>query len=133
MDDFSKVLGTYSDMKSIAMFALGKHRKSLPTNRQDEFVSLTSGFIARTFSDYRLKFKAESLTVLDCRSGIIHSKLDALGVSRTHPVLWRLTGQKIVDMNIQNLWLSQLLRTNFDSVMSKSNGQIGALFAHLKK
>jgi len=130
--DFSRVLGSYSNMKSIALFALGKHQNSQPPGRLQEFVGLTSGFIARTFNDYRLKFKAESLTVLDCRAGVIHTKLDALGNSRTHPVLWRLTGGKIVDMNIQNIWLSQLLRTKFNEVLSKSNGQIDALFDQLK-
>ncbi|NNE24409.1 MAG: ABC transporter substrate-binding protein [Rhizobiales bacterium] len=130
---FAKALETYADMNAIALFAIGKHRKALPAPRQQEFVALTTKFVSRTFNDYRLKFRAQSLTVTRCNGDKIIGNLEFLGGKPPQPVTWRMNGGRIADINIQNVWLGQLLRKNFETVMAKSNGDIDALFTHMKK
>ncbi len=129
---FANAMKTYADMRAIALFALGKHRKKLPAARQGEFVEQTTQFVAETFKDYRLKFRADSLRIMDCRGKMIHSRLEFLGAKPAQKVIWRMKGKRISDVNIQNAWLGQLLRTHYDAVMSKSGGDINALFRELK-
>ncbi len=130
---FSTALGTHADMKSIAVFALGKYRKHVLDTELEAFVSLTQTYVARTFNDYRLKFKAQRLDVSDCRGGLVHSKLEPLGNARVQPVQWRVAKGKVIDVNVQNIWLGQLLRSKFSDVLGKSGGDIQALYTHLKK
>ena len=130
---FSTALGNHADMRSIAVFALGKYRKHVSDAELATFVSLTQTYVARTFNDYRLKFKAQRIDVSDCRGGVIHSKLEPLGNARVQPVQWRVAKGKVVDVNVQNIWLGQLLRSKFLDVLGKSGGEIQALYTHLKK
>ena len=46
-------------------------------------------------------------------------------------VTWKISGNKVTDVHVQNVWLGQLLRSNFAAVIQKGGGSIDALFAHL--
>ncbi len=129
---FAGALRTYANMDAITMFALGKYRSKLPSSKRRQLVSLTTSFISRTFNDYRLKFKARSMEVRDCRRGRVTTMFKFLGVQGKQPVIWRLKRGRIVDVNLQNVWLAQLLRTEFYRVMAESQGDIDALFRHLR-
>ena len=130
---FAGALRTHADMDTITMFALGKHRNKLPPSKRRQLVSLTISFISRTFNDYRLKFKAKSMEVEDCRHGTVRTMFKFLGVQGKQPVIWRLEGTRIVDVNIQSIWLAQLLRSEFYRVMADNRGDFDALFSHLRK
>ncbi len=129
---FSGALNKYADMNAIALFALGKHRKELPAARRAEFVSLTTSFVSRRFNDYRLKFRADRIVPMTCNGNTVRTQLIFLGNKGPQVVLWRMSGGKIADVNVQGVWLGQLLRTNFDKVLSGNPDGITALFAHLK-
>ena len=130
---FSDALRSYADMGSIAMFALGKYRQSLPAGRRDAFVALTTDYVSRTLNDFRLKFRADSITVKDCDGDVIKSFIFFLGGKGNQPVIWRVKGTKVADVNVQNVWLAQLLRTNLTGILDKNNGNFDALFAEMKK
>jgi phospholipid transport system substrate-binding protein len=130
---FSGALRSYADMGSIAMFALGKYRKNLPAGKQAEFVALTTDYVSRTLNDFRLKFRADSITVRDCDGDKIESVIFFLGGKGNQPVIWRVKGSKVADVNVQNVWLAQLLRTNLTGILDKNNGDFGKLFAEMKK
>lgn len=130
---FSQALGTHADMPAIMTFALGKHRKLLPESEAEPFAELTKVYIARAFTEYRMKFKAGGLTINGCRGGLVQSTFEPLGVSRPHAVQWRVKDGKVVDVNVQNIWLGQLLRSQFAAVLNKSGGDLGALKAKLAK
>jgi ABC-type transporter MlaC component len=130
---FSGALRSYADMGSIAMFALGKYRKNLPAGKQAEFVALTTDYVSRTLNDFRLKFRAESISVRDCDGETIKSVIFFLGGKGNQPVIWRVKGSKVADVNVQNVWLAQLLRTNLTGILDRNNGDFGKLFAEMKK
>ena len=132
-DGFTKALTTYADMREIAIFALGKHRKRLPDGRLGELTKATTGFVSRKLDGYRLKFRAQEQTMLDCRGDKIVGKLNFLGGKPPQQIIWRIKNGRVQDVNVQNVWLSQLLRKHFDGVMNKANGDIDVLFAALKK
>ena len=130
---FAGALKQYADMNSIALFALGQYRKQLPAGRTDEFVDLTTSYISRTLNDYRLKFRAQSINVKGCSGQVVDSSLFFLGGKGFQPVTWRLKGSKISDVNIQNVWLAQLLKSNFQGILDKNQGSIEALIAEMKR
>ncbi len=130
---FSGALRSYADMGSIAMFALGKYRKNLPAGKQAEFVALTTDYVSRTLNDFRLKFRAESITIKDCDGETIKSVIFFLGGKGNQPVIWRVKGSKVADVNVQNVWLAQLLRTNITGILDKNDGNFGKLFDEMKK
>jgi ABC-type transporter MlaC component len=130
---FSGALRSYADMGSIAMFALGKYRQGLPTGKRDEFVALTTDYVSRTLNDFRLKFRAESITVRDCSGDTITSVIFFLGGKGNQPVIWRVKGSRVADVNVQNVWLAQLLRTNLTGILDKNNGNFDKLFAEMKR
>lgn len=130
--EFSSALKKYANMDAIAMFALGKHRKLLPAARKSEFVSLTTSFVSRKFNDYRLKFRANDIIPVNCNGSMVRTQLNFLGNKGPQPVLWRMSGNRVADVNVQGVWLGQLLRTNFEDVLSKNPNGIDALFAHMQ-
>ena len=132
-EGFSNALKKYANMDAIAMFALGRYRKDLPSSRRAEFVSLTTSFVSRRFNDYRLKFRADSIIPVSCNGDMVRTQLHFLGGKPPQPVIWRVSGNRIADVSVQGIWLGQLLRTNFDNVLSKIPSGIEALFAHIKE
>lgn len=130
---FARAMRTYADMNAIALFALGKHRDRLPAAKRAQLVSLTTSFVSRTFNDFRLKFKAQSMVVEDCRDGTVRTVFKFRGVLGKQPVIWRVKNGRIFDVNLQSIWLGQLLRTEFYRVMAENQGDINALLRHLGK
>jgi ABC-type transporter MlaC component len=131
---FASALRNNADMNAITTFALGKNRSKVPAGKRGELVSATTSYISRTFNDYRLKFRAESITVRNCGSGgLVQSSMFFLGGKGNQPVDWRIKGGRVVDVNVQNVWLGQLLRTNFQDILDRNNGDVNALLRELKK
>lgn len=128
---FAKALRSHADMRSISLFALGKHRKKLPKSSEREYVKLTSKYVASTLASFSKKFRASSVETVRCRGKTVETKLNQLGGRPPQKVLFRIRGSKVSDVNVQNVWLGQVLRSNFSSVMKKGGNKISVLFAHL--
>jgi len=54
---------------------------------------------------------------------------------RAQPVVWKVRraggGYKVVDLQVQNVWLGPLMRSTFANVIKKGGGNINALYAYL--
>lgn len=127
---FASALRTYTDMNQITLFALGKYRSQLDPSRQAELVRLTSGYVATTLADFALKFRGSAISAIECRGGVVISRMEFLGKPAKR-VQWRFSGGKVADVNIQNVWLAQLLRDNFNTIITQGGGKIDALYAKL--
>lgn len=128
---FASALNRYTNMHRISLFALGKYRSKLGKGNERQFVSLTSRYVARTLADFSAKFRANTVEILRCRGATVESQLTQLGGRPPQKVLWKISGGKVSDVNVQNVWLAQLLRSNFNSVLRKGGGNINVLLAHL--
>ena len=128
---FAGALRSHADMRSIALFALGKHRKKLPKSSEGTYVKLTSRYVSRTLASFSKKFRANSVETVRCRGKTVEARLNQLGGRPPQKVLFRIKGSKVSDVNVQNVWLAQLLRSNFSSVLKKGGNNISVLFAHL--
>jgi len=130
---FSKALRNNADMNGIAMFALGRYRSGMPAGLRDDYVSAVTSYVSQTLNDFRLKFRAESIQVKDCDGPIVNSTMYFLGGKGNQPVLWRMKGNRVADVNVQNVWLAQLLRDNITGILDRNNGDYRDLLAELKK
>ena len=128
--DFADALARYTDMNKIALFALGKYRSSLPAERTGEFVLLTSNYVANTLADFALKFRATGISLIDCRGDQIATRL-SFGAAAAKRATWRVAGGKIIDINVQNVWLAQLLRDNYTGILNRAGGNMAILFSNI--
>ncbi|MGE0213046.1 MAG: ABC transporter substrate-binding protein [Parvibaculaceae bacterium] len=127
---FASALRAHTDMNQITMFALGKYRSQLDSGRQAELVNLTSSYVATTLADFALKFRGSAIKAIECRGGTVVSRMEFLGKPAKR-VQWRISGGKVTDVNIQNVWLAQLLRDNFNTIITQGGGKVDALYAKL--
>lgn len=127
---FASALASYADMDKITLFALGRYQSQLPPARRAELTQLTSRYVSSTLADFAAKFRGTAIKAIECRSGEVVSRFER-GAKGAQRVTWRINGDKVTDVNIQNVWLGQLLRDNFATVIKKGGGTIDALFYHL--
>lgn len=132
---FSGVAGRYGDMHSLALFALGPHRKNLAPAREAEYLALTRGYIGRFLARHSSKVSASGLTVVSC-SGPAVAPVVTTRLSGGQKVVFRLyktrRGYLMRDVNISSIWLGQQLRTTFVQVLNERGGSMSALFAFLR-
>jgi ABC-type transporter MlaC component len=127
---FSSALAAYTDMEQITVFALGKFRTQLAPERRAELTHLTGRYVSTTLADFAAKFRGTAINAIDCRPGEVISRFER-GARGAERITWRINGSKVTDVNVQNVWLGQLLRDNYATVIKKGGGSIDALFYHL--
>ena len=118
-------------MRAIALFALGKHRKRLPKASEKQYIKLTSRYVSKTLASFSKKFRASSVEAVRCRGKTVESRLNQLGGRPPQKLIFRIKGNKVSDVNVQNVWLAQLLRSNFSSILKKGGNKMSVLFSHL--
>ena len=127
---FASALASYADMDKITMFALGRYQNQLHPTRRAELTHLTSRYVSSTLADFAAKFRGTGINAIECRPGEVISRFNR-GAKGAQRVTWRISGNKVTDVNIQNVWLGQLLRDNYATVINRGGGSIDALFHHL--
>ena len=130
---FAAAFNRYADMPYIARFGLGRHRRALRPSRRAAFTRSVTILISRTFNQYRLKFRANSIDFVDCRGTKVYTRMFFLGGRGYKPVIWRFRGNRIIDVNVQSLWLGQLLRDFINGKMKKHNGDIEAVMREMRR
>lgn len=128
---FSAALNRYVDLGAVSMLALGKHRNAASAAQRKQITRLTGPYIARNLAQFSAKFKAQSLKIVRCRGSIVETKLLRLNAGVPQTLLWRIRRGKIADLNVQNIWLAHLLKSNYQSIIRKGGGNVSALIAKL--
>jgi phospholipid transport system substrate-binding protein len=126
---FASALSSYADMDKITLFALGRYQSQLHPNRRAELTHLTARYVSTTLADFASKFRGSSISAIECRSGEVISRFQR--GARAERVTWRVSNNKVTDVHVQNVWLGQVLRDNYASVIQRGGGSIDALFHHL--
>lgn len=132
---FSGVASRYTDLNSIALFALGPNRAAMNKTQQAEYIVLTRGFIGRFMARHAGKFSGNGLKITGC----VGSKNDLTvntQLSTGKKIIFRLyktkRGYLVRDVNVSSVWLAQQLRSTFVGVIRRNNGDIAALFKYLR-
>lgn len=138
---FSGLVSRYADFRTIARFSLGKYRKGLPASRANEYYSLTKGHIARLLRANTKSFKNAKLQIVSSQAKsssniLVRSKVIYSNGSSV-PVNWRVVKRggayKIFDVTVKGVSMAITLRTSFTSHISKNQGKVASLIAHLKR
>lgn len=120
---FQVALDKHTNMNAISMHALGKYRSKLPSKQRHRFIRLTKYYVARTLTKFALKFTAIEHNIKRCRPGLVIGNLFSLSRGGKK-VIWRIKKGRVIDVSIQNVWLVQLLRSNFVSILKKNGGSV---------
>jgi phospholipid transport system substrate-binding protein len=132
---FSGVAARYTDLRGIALFALGPHRARLGKGEEGKYVTMTKGFIGRFMAKNASRVSGSGLKVTDCK-GSGASYVVTAQMSNGKRVIFRVAGRKggfrVQDVNVSSVWLAQQLRSSFTGVIRRNNGDIGALYAYLQ-
>lgn len=125
---FSTAAGRFTDIRGLAMFALGSYRQDLPPGQEDKYVSLAKGYIGRVMADNASSLTgSDNLTVTSCSDSLVSAKMASGGT-----VVFRLAGKnRIQDVNVAGIWVGIALRDRFTGIIRAHGGDVGALLAFL--
>ncbi len=131
---FRSLIKNYADVGAIGSFALGRHRTLVPASNKTAYEKGMLEFMAKTLANYGRKFRAIDVEVGRCAGSKVNAKL-IRSSGRAQPVIYKVKKRgaryKVVDLQVQNVWLGPLLRTTFDGVIKKAGGNIKALYKFL--
>jgi len=125
---FTSAASRFTDLRGIALFALGSYRGSLSPGQEGKYISLAKGFIGRFMADNASSLAgSDDLTVTTCSGNTVSAKMASGGT-----VIFRLSsGSRIQDVNVSGIWMAQALRDKFTGVIRSHGGDMNALFAYL--
>ncbi len=132
---YSGVASRYTDLRGIAMFALGPHRRLLSKANEAEYLALTRSFIGRFLAKYSNRFSGSGLTIKEC-AGSKNNLIVSTRLTNGKKIIFKIykskRGYLVRDVNVSSVWLAQQLRSTFVSVIRRNNGDIKSLFAYLR-
>ena len=136
---FAALMNRYINLRSIADYALGPYKKSLPADQRDEFYDLVSNYAAALFVYYVEDFRGTQLEIMSTtkqgKFTVIQSAIKGKG--GREQVRWRLSpsgdSYRVSDVNIKGVWLTISMKDRFSKVLKSSKGDFGPLFAELKE
>jgi phospholipid transport system substrate-binding protein len=127
---FVSAASNYTDMRGIALFALGPHRKKLTPGKEGEFVRLAQGYMGRFMARYASRFNASGMQITSCSGNIVNAQAGG------RKIIFRVTrrggGYRLEDVNVSSVWLAGQMRSSFTGVINRNGGDINALWDYLK-
>lgn len=133
---FTNAASRYADLRSIALFSLGQHRKKLPKAREAEYIALTRIFVGKFMAQYSARLSGSNLKVTSCSTSGKALLLKA-SASGGKTLSFRVTkgkgGYRVQDVSVSSFWLAAQMRSKFVSVINSGGGDIDALFKYLNR
>lgn len=124
---FAVAVSRYSDVGSLALFALGPYRSSLPPGRKAAYVAKVRTFMGHFLADHARVFANATLEIESCVDGRISSAAGG------RDIVWRISGNRVRDVQVEGVWLVAELRSKFVSVLNRGHGDIDVLFNFLDR
>ncbi len=124
---FLNAASRHADMRSIALFALGPHRKKLSKSQEGEYLRLAHTFMGRFMAKYADRFRVDGLKVVSCSGGTITATANG-----GRKLMFRVDGGRLKDVNVSSVWLAGQMRSTFVGVINRNNGSIEALMEYLR-
>jgi len=131
------------DIKGVAYYTLGKHRKELNEDQMKEYLRLFEKYFLKSFTsrltDYSdPKIEVLSTEVINEKYTIVKSLLLATDKKPEVKIEWRVYTKNpdkplIRDLIIEGLSLARTQKEEFMSVIQSNNGDVTKLFDTLKE
>ena len=131
MDKIELIAEEVVDIKGIAYYSLGSHRKSLSPEKKEEYFKVFKKYFLKSFSS-RLaqysdpKIKVDSQKKLNEKYTIVSSTLLATEKTPEVKLDWRIVTKNIdkpliIDVVIEGVSLARVQREEFNSIIQNSN------------
>jgi ABC-type transporter MlaC component len=124
---FMGAASRYADTRSIALSALGPHRKKLNKEKEGEYVRLAQNFMGKFMSRYASSFNTTGLKVTTCSGSVVTAT-----ASGGKKIMFRVGGGRVQDVNVSSVWLAGQMRSTFVGVINRNNGDVDALLNYLR-
>ncbi len=131
------------DINGLALYTLGKHRKSLNDQQKSDFIKIFNQYFLKSFSNRLIEYKDAKIVVIseDIKNEkytIVKSKLLATSKRPEVAIDWRVytidpNKPLIRDLIIEGLSLARTQKEEFNSIILNNNGDVNALFSNLKE
>ena len=140
-DQFETLLFSLVDMRRVALFTLGKYRRTFSPAEIDAFVGAYRGYAAAAYQLYFAKYTNQTLKLVGSTANsptdyTVHTVLVESG-SDKQPAkvdfrIYTDSGKPVLmDAGYENIWLSQTQREQFVSVLDQNKGNMRALITAL--
>jgi phospholipid transport system substrate-binding protein len=129
------------DARKTALFTLGPYRRSAPEGVVEPFVEAFTAYSTAIYGAHLVDYSAATLRVtgdVTNKPGDVTVMTLAEGAGLREPlrIAFRLAGAgpayKIVDVQVEGIWLSVEQRDQFASVLAQTRGDIPSLTTSLK-
>jgi len=125
---FRRALQRHLAMRRIAMFALGRHGRHMDAAHRRRYLELTTQYIARQLAAQSSTFRNARVEITGCRGNVVEGRILPQG----RRIKWRLSRGRIVDVNLDGIWLALALRDHYRSLLRRSNGDVKTFLAMLR-
>ena len=130
------------DIKGLAFYTLGKHRKTLNEEQKNEYKNIFYEYFLKSFSNRLVEYRDAKIVVIseDVKNEkytIVKSKLLATDKRPEISIDWRVYTKNpdkplIRDLIIEGLSLARTQKEEFNSIILNNNGDVNALLINLK-
>lgn len=124
---------------AIARFTLGRHARTLPAADISRFSEAFDSFVDEAFAGHSARFQGSDIQIIgstdrSARDSIVTTRV-TLTERPPETVRWRVIkrneGWKIVDLQVQGLWLAIEQRAQIGAILDRTNGDIDAAIANI--
>jgi phospholipid transport system substrate-binding protein len=137
---FRDFILNYADARKTALFALGNYRRGANDADVEAYIKAFTEFATAVYESRLDQYKGQTLKVtgsIDNKPGDTTVNMVVVDPAAREPlrVAFRLLGgggnYRFVDIQVAGIWLSVEQRDQFAGYLSKNNGSVPALTAHL--
>lgn len=138
---FRDFVTQYADARKTALFTLGNYRRGASEADIEGFVKAFTAYATAVYESRLDQYKGQTLKVVgsvDNRPNDVTVNMIVVDPNASNPlrVAFRLLGgnanYRFVDIQVEGIWLSIDQREQFAAFLSKNNGSIPRLTAHLQ-
>lgn len=138
---FRDFITQYADARKTALFTLGNYRRGASDADIENFVQAFTAYATAVYESRLDQYKGQTLKVvgsIDNKANDVTVNMIVVDPNATNPlrVAFRLLGgnnaYRFVDIQVEGIWLSIDQREQFAAFLSKNNGNIPRLTAHLQ-
>ncbi len=143
--EFEQFLLGLTDMRPTALYALGKYRRGASDADINSFAQAFQTYAVAVYHSYFNKYAGQTLKITGSTNNhpgddIVHTTLIDPDDKSGQPPLkvdFRVKTNSgkplVVDLCVENIWLSEAERSQFTSVLDNNGGNIPALVTRVKK
>ena len=123
---FASSASRFTDMRALALFALGSYRSQLPPGMEGKYVSLAKIFMGRFMAKNAGVIGDSALTIVSCSPQLVSARMGG------NSIYFKLSGNRITDVTVSGFSIAHAMREKFVGIISDNGGDVNALISYLQ-